>query len=225
MTVSCQIWPLPYICCLCARIQWVLCPADTHEIVGLISTSVTDVGIAFYSCRDDSGDPIVPEIKNTTACYLGKGNNYRGRVSTTISGRTCMLWLSQTPHAHSNTPENYPCRWTYDDVPIRAYQMFYPKQLGNSKCLCLLRFKLELVILMGAISVNVSRWRKILYVLYTIVIFAWNAHSLCWHTHALQAVVSSVLRFQMTVSGLGCMCWFIFVTSTNSPVASRMPFS
>lgn len=63
----------------------------------------------FETCRSVSGAPIVPNFTNTTECYVASGSNYRGRVSRSMSGRTCMSWSSQHPHAHSNTPDNYPC--------------------------------------------------------------------------------------------------------------------
>merc|ERR1719203_2246680 len=34
--------------------------------------------------------------------------DYRGTQSVTRSGKTCQEWTSQSPHAHSRTPGNYP---------------------------------------------------------------------------------------------------------------------
>ncbi|XP_013004333.2 plasminogen [Cavia porcellus] len=43
-------------------------------------------------------------------CLKGRGENYRGKVAVTVSGRTCQRWKDQTPHKHNRTPENYPCK-------------------------------------------------------------------------------------------------------------------
>uniref|UniRef100_A0A8C3Y887 Kringle domain-containing protein n=1 Tax=Catharus ustulatus TaxID=91951 RepID=A0A8C3Y887_CATUS len=40
----------------------------------------------------------------------GRGEDYRGTIAVTESGNTCQHWSSQSPHSHSRTPENYPCR-------------------------------------------------------------------------------------------------------------------
>eukprot|EP00035_Acanthoeca_spectabilis_P039104 m.59035 g.59035 ORF g.59035 m.59035 type:complete len:527 (+) comp9439_c0_seq1:618-2198(+) len=38
----------------------------------------------------------------------GTGAQYRGSLSTTVDGYTCMPWTDQSPHSHSRTPANYP---------------------------------------------------------------------------------------------------------------------
>ncbi|XP_066533081.1 plasminogen-like [Hoplias malabaricus] len=48
----------------------------------------------------------VPQL----TCTTGDGNNYRGTVSVTESGKTCQTWASQVPQKHSRTPDNYPCK-------------------------------------------------------------------------------------------------------------------
>jgi len=52
------------------------------------------------------GDKVIAQAAND--CYEGNGSGYRGRKATTVSGRKCQNWNSQTPHKHKWTPEKYP---------------------------------------------------------------------------------------------------------------------
>ncbi|KAM7340921.1 hypothetical protein ACRRTK_001536 [Alexandromys fortis] len=51
-----------------------------------------------------------PTSGPTYQCLKGRGENYRGTVSVTVSGKTCQRWSEQTPHKHNRTPENFPCK-------------------------------------------------------------------------------------------------------------------
>uniref|UniRef100_A0A8C9F7D8 Kringle domain-containing protein n=1 Tax=Pavo cristatus TaxID=9049 RepID=A0A8C9F7D8_PAVCR len=44
----------------------------------------------------------------SSGCYQGKGLNYRGTTSITVSGRKCQAWNSKSPHDHGKTPEKFP---------------------------------------------------------------------------------------------------------------------
>lgn len=52
-----------------------------------------------------------PSSGPTYQCLKGRGENYRGTVSVTVSGKTCQRWSEQTPHKHNKTPENFPCKY------------------------------------------------------------------------------------------------------------------
>uniref|UniRef100_A0A8C9RW30 Plasminogen n=1 Tax=Scleropages formosus TaxID=113540 RepID=A0A8C9RW30_SCLFO len=51
-----------------------------------------------------------PPAEEELTCATGEGGAYRGIVAVTESGKACQMWSSQTPHKHSRTPENYPCK-------------------------------------------------------------------------------------------------------------------
>lgn len=53
---------------------------------------------------------VSPTIVQELTCASGEGSSYRGTIAVTVSGKTCQEWSSQSPHKHSNTPENYPCK-------------------------------------------------------------------------------------------------------------------
>lgn len=58
-------------------------------------------------CSASEPPAIVPEL----TCATGEGASYRGTISVTETGKKCQAWSSQTPHKHSRTPENYPCKY------------------------------------------------------------------------------------------------------------------
>ncbi|XP_029910495.1 hepatocyte growth factor [Myripristis murdjan] len=54
--------------------------------------------------------PIKRNVEETTECYHGKGEGYRGTVDVTPTGLTCQRWDSQYPHNHTFTPQAYRCK-------------------------------------------------------------------------------------------------------------------
>merc|ERR1712168_270571 len=51
-------------------------------------------------------ESVVPEI-NSDQCQQSKlGLEYTGQKSTTVSGKTCQRWASQSPHTHTKTADN-----------------------------------------------------------------------------------------------------------------------
>ncbi|KAM7396616.1 hypothetical protein PAMP_019649 [Pampus punctatissimus] len=54
--------------------------------------------------------PPKPNVVETTECYKGRGESYRGTVDVTTTGLTCQHWDSQYPHNHTFIPQAYPCK-------------------------------------------------------------------------------------------------------------------
>ncbi|KAM6936841.1 hepatocyte growth factor [Xenentodon cancila] len=54
--------------------------------------------------------PPKSNVVETTECYRGRGENYRGTVDMTRAGLTCQRWDSQHPHNHTFIPQAYPCK-------------------------------------------------------------------------------------------------------------------
>uniref|UniRef100_A0AAX7UIQ7 Hepatocyte growth factor n=1 Tax=Astatotilapia calliptera TaxID=8154 RepID=A0AAX7UIQ7_ASTCA len=54
--------------------------------------------------------PPKSNVVETTECYQGRGEGYRGAVDMTPTGLTCQRWDSQYPHNHTFLPEAYPCK-------------------------------------------------------------------------------------------------------------------
>ncbi len=55
--------------------------------------------------------PSKSNVVETTECYQGRGEGYRGTVDVMPTGLTCQRWDSQYPHNHTFIPQAYPCKW------------------------------------------------------------------------------------------------------------------
>uniref|UniRef100_A0A8C2WTF0 Hepatocyte growth factor n=1 Tax=Cyclopterus lumpus TaxID=8103 RepID=A0A8C2WTF0_CYCLU len=49
-------------------------------------------------------------VVETTECYQGRGEGYRGTVDVMPNGLICQRWDSQYPHNHTFIPQAYPCK-------------------------------------------------------------------------------------------------------------------
>ena len=65
-----------------------------------------------FGFRDYVLPPPVGECEGsnptTCGCEEAKQADYRGTIATTVSGKTCQRWDSQSPHSHSNSPSDRP---------------------------------------------------------------------------------------------------------------------
>ncbi|KAI8480871.1 hypothetical protein Bbelb_413850 [Branchiostoma belcheri] len=65
-----------------------------------------------YRNIDNAGLPTNPvkatETQTLGECYEETGDTYRGTASTTISGKVCQAWSSQSPQQHGFDPAAYP---------------------------------------------------------------------------------------------------------------------
>lgn len=74
----------------------------------IILTKVTHPLIYFCYFTETSTQSSVVE---TTECYQGRGEGYRGTEDVMPNGLMCQRWDSQYPHNHTFIPQAYPCKW------------------------------------------------------------------------------------------------------------------
>ncbi|KAI8502373.1 hypothetical protein Bbelb_199610 [Branchiostoma belcheri] len=99
-------------------------------------------GESTYECLCQPGRQ--EQCKAQAECYTKNGTDYSGKMSTTISGRTCQGWDTQLPHKHSvsRLTHNY-CRnpggtrvkpWCYTMDPSVRWEYCSVPQCGKLYC-------------------------------------------------------------------------------------------
>ena len=101
------------------------------------------------------------QLVSLTCRHTKSGEDYKGTLSTTYSGKTCQRWDSQSPHTHSFVPSdfieetsltginNY-CRnpdgekgvWCYTtDADMEWEHCVVPVCTGKCICICICRYQ------------------------------------------------------------------------------------
>jgi hypothetical protein len=90
---------------LCQKILWgVLILIVVYFLNNVISRDTIEgnTGGMIATITDDE------QTEYSTKWYGDKGSKYRGKLSKTLTGKTCQNWASQTPHEHSKCDSNDP---------------------------------------------------------------------------------------------------------------------
>lgn len=84
------------------------------------------------------------ELGNQEDCKrTSSGWEYSGKRNVTMTGRTCQVWSTQSPHSHSYTtyPENYcrnpdgePSPWCYTTDPYKRWELCNIPDCGKLNC-------------------------------------------------------------------------------------------
>jgi len=86
---------------------WGHCAVSTGIVFRMVCCTINLVGGA-EDCGDGGGGEIkiedVPD--GCVEAYVGRGTNYLGCQDTTITGRLCQSWGSQSPHTHNIVNKN-----------------------------------------------------------------------------------------------------------------------
>ena len=83
---------------------------SSEETVSIMMTTNTKSTDTWRWWRWQTRSLNISGIKKDShsALDLGyRGRNYRGCKTTTLSGKTCQKWSSQSPHGHTRTPQTY----------------------------------------------------------------------------------------------------------------------
>ena len=81
------------------NVRWEFCAVPVCP-TGTPTTTTSTAAPPVVVCSGE--DPL------TCGCAEDNQATYRGTIAKTNSGRTCQAWGSQSPHAHSRTPANFP---------------------------------------------------------------------------------------------------------------------
>ena len=108
-----------------------------HESCGGVSGN--EGGYWLYSNRMSSPTPgtnswFKDECPDVTKCGTGSQADYRGNINTTVSGRTCQRWDSQTPHSHNRTPEKYPDSGLEENFCRNPDGKYFPLLIDVARC-------------------------------------------------------------------------------------------
>lgn len=98
-------------------------------------------------------------------CIVGKGEDYRGKVSTTRSGLTCQQWWSKFPHDHrwvtSSDDSSVPIVLEKKHCEDKVLHFTFSSKVNNSTALFIIIFQLwERSAEVGNSRQQLNSWRN-----------------------------------------------------------------